>query len=187
MFKYTLVPNSFFSEEESRKLLSDVVALEHDEAVEYKELPGFQAVLLYAVPSTSSAQPSSQSSAQPSSRASAQPSSQSSTQPSSRAERSDLPLVLHLLDLLTDLKEYTKVVAGLSHGSLHIVVAAREKLLLCNSFMAQDNVTAEYYIFAALKQFQINPEAVNLRLYGKVPDEMVLDLRRYFQEVTLCG
>lgn len=155
MLKYSLVPTKFFSKEESYRLLSDVVALERDEAVAYKELPGFQAVLLY---SAADAQSGSKG----------------------------LSLVIRLLDVLSFISGYTKVAASYDGEYLHIAISSSEKLLLCNSFGAADEVTAQYYIFAALRQFQINPEGVNIHLYGDVPQGMVSDLKRYFQEVTLC-
>ncbi|MFA7033785.1 MAG: DUF3822 family protein [Bacteroidales bacterium] len=153
MLKYTLVPTPFFNREDSYKLLSQAVQLDEKDMAKYTELPGYEAVLVYAV-----------------------------------SDMSDpAPAVAALLSLSSSLSDYNKVVVSLDDDYVHIVIAAGKKLLLCNSYRSNDYVTSEYYIFAAMKKFQINPEITTLYFDKCVPDDMRDDLFRYFQGVeVLC-
>ncbi len=83
------------------------------------------------------------------------------------------------------LDRYNKVVVHLGEDAVDIVLAAGDKLLLCNSFPARDEVTAQYYLFAALKQFQINPELTRVHFYGEVGEGIMGDLFRHFASVEV--
>ena len=83
------------------------------------------------------------------------------------------------------LERYNKVVVHLAEDAVDIVVAAGERLLLCNSFPARDEVTAQYYLFAALKQFQINPELTRVHFYGEAGETIKSDLFRHFASVEV--
>ena len=148
MNKYTIVPASFFREDDSRNILSQAVQLEESDKAEYQELPEFQAVLVYA---------------------------------SNPAEKS--PAVLDMLLAVSSIGEYNKVLACYDGSSVTVVIAAGSKLLLANSYPAADCVTGEYFIFASLKQFQINPEVTTVYFYGDAPFEMKNDMFRYCKGV----
>ena len=83
------------------------------------------------------------------------------------------------------LDRYNKVVLHLADGVVDIVVAAGDRLLLCNSFPAADEVTAQYFLFAALKQFQINPEVTTVHFFGEAGDAIKADLFRHFASVEV--
>ena len=68
------------------------------------------------------------------------------------------------------LPQYNKVLAHMGEKVVDIVVAAGDRLLLCNTYPAADAVTAQYYLFAALRQFQINPEVTTVHFYGEVAE-----------------
>ena len=68
-------------------------------------------------------------------------------------------------------------------GALHITIVTGENLLLANSYPAGDPVTAEYFLFAALKQFQINPQVTTVYLKEPVSPEMTDDIVRYCKGV----
>jgi len=80
---------------------------------------------------------------------------------------------------------YNKVVVHLGADAVDIVLAAGERLLLCNSYPAVDGVTAQYFLFAALKQFQINPEVTTVHFYGDADDAVKGDLFRHFASVEV--
>ena len=93
-----------------------------------------------------------------------------------------------LADMLTAaaaLDRYNKVVLHLGAGVVDIVVAAGDRLLLCNTFPAADEVTAQYFLFAALKQFQINPEVTTVHFFGEAGDTIKGDLFRHFASVEV--
>ena len=81
------------------------------------------------------------------------------------------------------LDRYNKVVVHLGDDVVDIVLAAGEKLLLCNSFPAADAVTAQYFLFAALRQFQINPEVSTVYFFGEADEAVKGDLFRHFASV----
>lgn len=78
---------------------------------------------------------------------------------------------------------YNKVVVRLGGEWVDIVVAAGDRLLLCNSYPAADEVTAQYFLFAALRQFQINPEVTTVHFYGEAGETIKGDLFRHFASV----
>ena len=83
------------------------------------------------------------------------------------------------------LDQYNKVVVSLGGDSVAIVVAQGGRLLLCNSYPAGDGVTAQYFIFAALRQFQINPAVTTVYFHGEADDSVKGDLFRYFASVEV--
>lgn len=78
---------------------------------------------------------------------------------------------------------YNKVVVHLGGKMVDIVVAGGDRLLLCNSYPAADEVTAQYFLFAALRQFQINPEVTTVHFYGEAGETIKGDLFRHFASV----
>lgn len=97
------------------------------------------------------------------------------------------PVVANLLKLSSKIADYNKIVASFDGSFVHVVIAAGNKLLLCNSYTAKDYVTCEYFIFAAIKEFQINPEISTLYFDKTLTNEIRDDLFRYFQSVeVLC-
>ena len=94
-------------------------------------------------------------------------------------------LLRAMLEAAAALDRYNKVVVHLDGEVVDIVVAAGERLLLCNTFPAADPVTAQYYLFAALRQFQINPEVTTVHFYGDADDSVKADLFRHFASVEV--
>ncbi|MBQ0025336.1 MAG: DUF3822 family protein [Bacteroidales bacterium] len=88
-----------------------------------------------------------------------------------------------IVDALSRIDKYNKVVVNIGGGVVDIALAEGRKLLLVNTFPAADDVTAQYFIFAALRQFQINPEVTTVYLYGESSDSIKEDLFRYFYSV----
>lgn len=88
-----------------------------------------------------------------------------------------------MLEAAAALGCYNKVVVHLGADAVDIVLAAGERLLLCNSYPAADEVTAQYFLFAALCQFQINPEVTTVHFYGPAGEAIKGDLFRHFASV----
>lgn len=93
--------------------------------------------------------------------------------------------IADMLAAAAALDRYNKVVVHLGEDAVDIVVAAGDKLLLCNSFPARDEVTAQYYLFAALRQFQINPELTRVHFFGEACESIKSDLFRHFASVEM--
>lgn len=91
--------------------------------------------------------------------------------------------ICELADAASRIEKYNKVVARVGERCVDIVIAEGERLLLCNSFRAEDATTALYFIFASLKGFQINPQVTTLYFFGEVPLRLKSDAARYFSSV----
>lgn len=90
-----------------------------------------------------------------------------------------------MVSAASELNRYNKVVVHLGEDAVDIVVAAGDRLLLCNSFPARDEVTAQYFLFAALKPFQINPELTRVHFFGEAGEGIKSDLFRHFASVEV--
>ena len=165
--KFTLVPEQFFDPLSARSVLSDVAELEDSDYVTFERLPHLKAVLVY-----------SNSIGETLSRAVAE-----------TVVRSDgfktkvLPEVWYMLKALDSIQEYNKVVASVADGYLYLVIAQGRSLLLCNSYQASDLVTAEYFIFLAMKKLQLNPEMTTIYFRTPLKEEDEMSLYRYFKSV----
>ena len=94
-----------------------------------------------------------------------------------------LPEIYYMLKSVLDLPDYNKILASYMDGVLYLVIAQGRSLLLCNSFQAPDFTTAEYFIFFALKKFQLNPEVSTICFRTPLSDEEEMSLYRYFKNV----
>jgi len=96
----------------------------------------------------------------------------------------------HIYDLLKSINRipgFNKVLFTIENSYLHLVLAAGDKLLLANSFEANDFTTALYYVFASMKDFQINPQLTTAYFKGELAYEQQEVLFSYFKAVeSLC-
>lgn len=97
----------------------------------------------------------------------------------------DARRIADMVEAAAALDRYNKVVVHLGEGTVEIVVAAGDRLLLCNAYPAADEVTAQYFLFAALKQFQINPQVTTVHFFGEAGDTIKGDLFRHFASVEM--
>ena len=95
----------------------------------------------------------------------------------------DARRIADMLEAASALACYNKVVMHLGAESVELVVAAGDRLLLCNAFPVADEVSAQYFLFAALKQFQINPEVTTVHFFGEAGETLKSDLFRHFASV----
>ena len=146
----TLVPTHFFNTTSARDLLAEVASLKGDEVVKWVDVPRYDAVLVYAVPSE---------------------------------DVEAMPELYHVLEALPLCRDYNKIVASHKEGNLYLAIAQGGSLLLANVFEAPDFTTAEYYIFLALKQLQLNPEVSTICLRSFIGPEEEMSLYRYFKSV----
>ena len=167
--KCTLVPESFFHVERVRPMLSDVVALEEEDATGYVRIPELGAVLLY-----------SNTIGESLSRVLSQ-----TVLTASGEQAPVLPEMYYILKTLPRCEDYNKVVASYMDGYLHLAVAQGKSLLLANVYRAPDFTTAEYYLFLALKRLQLNPEVSTVCFRTPLAPEAEMSLYRYFKAVVV--
>ena len=94
-----------------------------------------------------------------------------------------LPELWYVLQDLPGCRDYNKIVASYKEGRLYLAMAQGGSLLLANVFDAPDFTTAEYYIFLAMKQLQLNPEVSTICMRSLIGPEEEMSLYRYFKSV----
>lgn len=93
------------------------------------------------------------------------------------------PELYRVLTALDRCTEYNKIAASFDGAGLYLAVAQGNSLLLANSYPAADFVTVQYYIFAALKVLQINPEISTVCFLSELGSDEQMSLYRYFKGV----
>ena len=98
------------------------------------------------------------------------------------------PLLLELLSGIWNCSGYSKILASFKDGVLSLAIAMGSDLRLANVYEAPDFTTAEYFIFAAMKSLQLNPEVSTIRFLEPLSEEQKMSLYRYFYSVEpICG
>ena len=93
------------------------------------------------------------------------------------------PEILYVLQELPSCSEYNKLLCSWKDGEVSLAIAQGKSLLAANSFAAPDFVTAQYYIFMAMKSLQLNPEVTTIRFRHALTPEQEMALYRYFKAV----
>ena len=99
------------------------------------------------------------------------------------ADLTALPELYYVLKDLPSCTDYNKIVASHKDGFLYLAIAQGGSLQLANVFEAPDFTTAEYYIFLAMKQLQLNPEVSTICMRSLTGPEDEMSLYRYFKSV----
>ena len=94
-----------------------------------------------------------------------------------------LPEMYYMLRSVLSLPDYNKILASYVDGVLYLVIAQGRTLLLCNAFQAPDFTTAQYFIFLAMKNLQLNPEVSAITFRTPLSEEDEMSLYRYFKSV----
>ena len=165
--KCALVPSQFHTPEASRQMLSDVVSVSDEEAVEYVPVPEFAATLLY-----------SNTMAGAISRVVSE-----TVLMTDGSKARPLPEIYYMLKQLSEIPDYNKILAAYKDDYLYLVIAQGKSLLFCNTFKAFDFTTAQYFIFMALKKLQLNPEVSSIFFRTPLEEDQELSLYRYFKNV----
>ncbi|MCI2082132.1 MAG: DUF3822 family protein [Bacteroidales bacterium] len=153
MIFYTLIPSDFFVEAEAAERLSELFPNSGPHTVKYVGLPFYKAVLVYGIPVASKV-----------------------------SEEESFPEVYKLLMDSRLVKEHNKILVDFEpkRNEVHMVIAEGDELKMCNTFPASDFVTAEYFIFSAIRLFQFNPEMSNLYFESPLTIEEREALLEYF-------
>lgn len=93
------------------------------------------------------------------------------------------PGIFSILERLHECNEYNKVLCSWQGGMLSIAIAQGKSLLLANEYKAPDFVTAQYYIFFAMKSLQLNPEVTTISFVHPLSQDEEMALYRYFKAV----
>ena len=165
--KCGLVPEQFHAPENAREMLAEVAAIGEDDVVDYVHVPKFAAVLLY---STNVGGTLSRVITE-------------TVLKTDGTKSRPLPELYYVLESLSDIKEYNKILASYVDDYLYLAIAQGKSLLLCNSFHSPDFTTAEYFIFLAMNKLQLNPEMSSIYFRTPLNEEQEISLYRYFRSV----
>jgi len=165
--KFTLIPAHFHSSETARQSLSEVAQINEDEVVESVDVPHLAATLLFSLNVGGTLSKVIGETVLHADGSKARP----------------LPEIYYMLNQLSEIQDYNKILASYMDGHLYLVIAQGKSLLLCNSFQAPDFTTAEYFVFLALKKLQLNPELSSIYFRTPLTEEQEFSLYRYFKNV----
>jgi len=167
--KVTLVPDQFNNTDDALRMLSPVADVQKDDEVTSISVPEFAASLVY-----------SNNIGETLSRAVSE-----TVMDKDGNKSTPLPEMYFMLRSVLDLQDYNKILASYMDGVLYLVIAQGRSLLLCNSFHAPDFTTAQYFIFLALKNLQLNPEVSTICFRTPLTDDEEMSLYHYFKNVEL--
>lgn len=163
--KFTLVPTPCFDERQARRFLSDAVSLDAEDEISWAPNEAVGAVEIWArekgrlIPVVKG------------------------MLEKNGGEVEVRPELHFMLEAALTLDTYDKIVASFAEGTLYLVLFQGKNLLLCNSYEAMDFTTAQYYLFRALKKFQINPETSTLVFHSFLSAEEEMALYQYVKAV----
>ena len=165
--KVALIPSSFFDEYCMRQILSDTVILGKEDEVRHVPFPEYSAELVYSL-----------TIGEMLSKTISQSVLDKDGKPSEV-----LPEMYYILKDLGRLDEYNRIVASYASGYLHLGISQSGNLLLANVFRASDFTTAEYFLFMAVRNLQMNPEVSSVYFRTPLSEEEKMSLYRYFKSV----
>ena len=165
--KTTLVPEQFNDGTDLERMLGPVADVDGNDEIMTVSVPEFNAVLVY-----------SNTIGETLSRAVSQ-----TVLDKDGNKTSPLPEMYYMLREVLTLPDYNKILASYMDGYLYLVIARGRSLLLCNSFQAPDFTTAQYFIFLAMKNLQLNPEVSTISFRTPLSEEDEMSLYRYFKNV----
>ena len=166
--KVALVPESFFDQTSAREALAEVASIGPEDVVEWVAVPEAGAVLVYSLTIGESL---------------SRVLSQTVLDEAGNPARI-LPEMYYLIRTLGSIEDYNKIVASWRDGWLHLVIAQGKSLRLANVFQAPDFTTAQYFLFLAMKQLQLNPEVSTVNFRTPLDMDSSMSLYRYFKAVV---
>ena len=163
----TLVPENFFKIELSKTILSDLMVLPAEAQVDHVRIPEFNAVLIFSNTIGGTLHKVVSESVLRLDGTKVQP----------------VPEMFGMLKTLHSVPDYNRIVASYMDGVLYLVIAQGRTLLLCNTYQASDFTTAQYFIFLAMKNLQLNPEVSTINFRTPLSEDQQMSLYRYFKSV----
>ena len=165
--KVTLVPEQFHDDSTSTEALRSVADIQDGDVALSVQVPEFAAVLVYsnAIGETLSRVISE------------------TVLDKDGNKSAPLPEMYYMLRSVLDLPDYNKILASYMDGVLYLVIAQGRSLMLCNSYHAPDFTTAQYFVFLAMKNLQLNPEVSTICFRTPLSEDEEISLYRYFKNV----
>lgn len=160
--KFTLVPDAFFDISKAYGMLSEAVFLSPSDELHSAAVPEFAAHAIYSVSDGGRL---------------------ASVVSDSLGGAAIFPEQYWQLKELPLIPDYNKLIASYDSERIYLSIAQGRNLLLSNSYPAPDFVTAQYWIFSAMKNFQLNPEITPIWFRTPLQAEWEMSLYNYFKSV----
>ncbi len=161
--KHTLVPSGLFRSTQAAALLKELFVLDDLDEVNYTELPQIGATCIYAIPAPISAM-------------------------IFKYQRKAVFLahVIPLFHFLASQKDFSRALLYYTPSFIHLILMQGDKLLLCNAYSIDRFTSALYYVFFALKQWQLNPHSLSLYISGAFKPMHLKQLTQFFPTITVA-
>ncbi|MDR2584879.1 MAG: DUF3822 family protein [Prevotellaceae bacterium] len=161
---FTLIPSSSFVPDKAAYILQSMHSINDLDEVYFYPLPQFDAICIYSVPNSITAP-------------------LVKNQPTIRFF-SIAPL---LIQAATPLFGHTRVLFHYQYQTLYLTLMRDKELLLCNAYQAPEFTNALYFLFFALRQWQLNPESLRLYINGQISKQNRQLLHNYFPLISILS
>ncbi len=162
-YKHTLIPTSLFQPDQALEVLNQLFQTADLDEVNYSPVDILDATCIYALPAPVSA-------------------AVFKHQHKAGFYASVIPLLRYILER----KEYSRALMHFTPSHVDLILMQGERLLLCNSYAIDRFSTGMYFLFFALKQWQLNPRSLSLFVSGSLKPAHLKQLCSFFPSVTVA-
>ncbi len=162
--KHTLIPSPLFRPEQAVQVLKQLFSIADLDEINHMDIPSAGATCIYALPGPVST-------------------TIVKRQRNARFYASILPLY----EFLRTQKDYSRALLCYGETQIHLILMQGDKLLLCNSYAVDRFSTSLYFLFFALKQWQLNPHSLSLYITGPFKPTHLRQLCSFFSSVTVAA
>jgi len=159
---FTLVPESTFIPDKAATILQSVHILNDLDEIYFHPLSQFGAMCIYSVPN-------------------------SITAPFLKNQSSIrfYSIAIPLIQMAMLLYGHTRILFFYREQYLYLTLMKEQQLLLCNAYYAPEFITALYFLFFVLHQWQLNPESLRLYISGQIVKRDRQLLHNYFPLISI--
>ncbi|MFY9116615.1 MAG: DUF3822 family protein [Bacteroidales bacterium] len=161
--RYTLIPTKLFTPEKAVEVLNQLFNVAYLDEVNYTTVQPLEASFIYALPAPVNAMVVKH-----------------------QHKAKFYAGVIPLLSFIMEQKEYSRALLHYTPTHVHLILMQGERLLLCNAYAIDRFKTALYFLFFALKQWQLNPKSLSLYITGALKPLHMKQLCTFFPSVTVA-
>ncbi|NLA15731.1 MAG: DUF3822 family protein [Bacteroidales bacterium] len=162
--RHTLIPSSLFKPQRAIEVLEQLFDVAYLDEVNYATINPLEATCIYALPAPVNAMVAKH-----------------------QHKARFYVTVIPLLRFIMEQREYSRALMRYSSTHADLILMQGERLLLCNSYATDRFKTALYFLFFALKQWQLNPKSLNLYITGSFTPAHMKQLCTFFPSVTVAA
>lgn len=161
--RHTLIPSSLFKPERAIEILEQLFDVAYLDEINYTTINPLESTCIYALPAPVNAMVAKH-------------------QHKAKFYAGIIPLLRYIMEQ----KEYSRALMCYTPTHADLILMQGERLLLCNSYAVDRFRTALYFLFFALKQWQLNPKSLSLYITGSFTQAHMKQLCTFFPSVTIA-